>query len=344
MTIRTKPQKISGRNSLKRGDGRQAGKDTAKLEKHPNMSNQHYCNPTMATIHEEEVESFQGENSFEGNIEKQAATIRQYSMKKFTEVNSPQGEVLLAYESYTMNIFYYRPGNMMFVAMHTTACDCNMCDWTTKPPAQTPKRTSPRHIPYGHGRRTSGSTQRPRSKTPQTQTSEEPPYSPQEVRTTPPVEDTRWDNLDTTCEWEENPFRPKDETRELNPPRGTVTKNAKYWKDLHHRVTLRIKDMSDVKNLICPGIPTNNHFSTLVNAKDAYLKASRAEGILLQALSGQIPYSAAHQEWTFYRGQCEHGTKFYHASTTCYSCITAETALDQDYGVGWAHVKQAEDA
>ena len=130
------------------------------------MPRQHFCNHTSTSIQEEEVKSFSGENSFEHNIESQATTIRQYSMKKFTQVVSPQGENLLAHESYTMNIFYYCPGNMMFMAMHTTVCNCNMCEWVTKHPGQTPKKASPRHIPYGYGRRTQDNKQRPRSQTP----------------------------------------------------------------------------------------------------------------------------------------------------------------------------------
>jgi hypothetical protein len=328
LMISTKPQGNSGRNSLKRGDGRQAGKHIQKSRKHPNMSHQHFCNHTKANITEEKVMSCQEENNFEAKIMDHATTIRKYSMKKFTQVISPKGEHLLAYEAYTRNIFYYRPGNMVFVEMHTDVCDCNMCEWCTKPPIPAPKKAPLRTIPYNKGRRTPSNTSRPGTTSPKAPTPERPPYSPLGSWRSSP----EWDNLDNTCNWDDDPFKPTDEARELDPP----IKNLDYWKDQLDRVIKRIETMSKIRNKICPGIPMHNHFSTIINTKNAYQKARRAEGILLQALSNEIPYSAAHQEWTLYNGQCEHGTKYFHASTICYNCMTVETSLDEGNDDNWS--------
>ena len=113
------------------------------------MSSEHHCNPTKATHIDQELERFEVEATFKCTFEDEATTIHCYSIKKFTQVTMEKGECLLGYESPTLNIFYYQPGTMLFIAMHTSACDCNMCEWIYKPPSNKPK--SPRHEPYQYG-------------------------------------------------------------------------------------------------------------------------------------------------------------------------------------------------
>jgi hypothetical protein len=262
-------------------------------------------------------------------------------MKKFICVITEKGEILLAYKSDTMNIFYYRPGSMLFIAMHASTCDCNMCEWVIKPPAPSaPRRTPTRQVPYGQGRRTRNNIDRPRTTTPRARTPiiERSVTPDTNTRRSPPAQNDRWDSTPDTCNWNDDPFN-NEEARELDHPTYT-RQNVAYWKGLHYQAIQRIAKMDDLKLKICPGIPTHNHFSTIVNAKNAYLKVKRAEELLTEALNGQTSYSSAHREWNFYRKQCEHGTRLYSPSTECLNCTIHETTLDETYKDGWTHIKQ----
>src|SRR3954467_10010512 len=122
----------SGRILHKEGDDTQAVSSTPPHSQTSSnmLFRDHKCTPT---IHQQ-VDHFTEEARHEQEIEKESEAIQRYSVKKFVEVTSDKGEILMGYETASFNIYYYRPGNMMFMGMHSAACDCNMCDFITKPP------------------------------------------------------------------------------------------------------------------------------------------------------------------------------------------------------------------
>jgi len=301
------------------------------------MSHQHFCNPTKTPIKDQEIKHFEAEARFERTIEDEAATIRRYSVKKFTQVITDKGEYLLGYEAPTFNYYYYRPGNMMFVAMHTSVCDCNMCEWMYKPPVE--RKKSPRHEPYQYGRRSPNNKERPRTVSPSPLIKAERSPSPPTNWTSPPVEQTQWDDLTTTCDWNTDPFKPLDETRELEPPTTTPKeKTTVYWRQLHYEAAQLVSKMDLLRLKICPNIPMYNGQRGYIKSKNAYLKIARAEDLLTKAFNGHITYRAAHREWIYYLGRCSHGTKFYSPEHECFNCNLAEDELDKAYDHGWTHV------
>ena len=178
------------------------------------MAQQYFHNPAKQDIIEQPHDYLWQEKDHEQQIENEATTIRRYSIKKFIEVTTTDGEQLIGYESPTMNIFYYRPGMMTFVAMHTTACHCNMCEWVYKPPIT--RNQNVRHSPYQYGKRTPTNKNQPRSPTPKKERS----ISPTVKREQSNSPSTNWEDLADHCHWEEDPFglntKPVNETRELN--------------------------------------------------------------------------------------------------------------------------------
>jgi hypothetical protein len=301
------------------------------------MTTEHFCNNTKADIIKEEHDHLWSEDEFEHKIEDEATTIRRYSLKKFVAVISSSGEHLLGYESPTMNIFYYRPGTMTFMAMHTSACDCNMCEWIYKPPSS--KRTPQRHTPYQYGKRTPGNKAHPGTTSP-------PPRKQTPIKrestddwTNVPAEETRWDSLAEVCNWTEDPFQPTDEARDLDPkPATTTIKTAADWRKEHYETALRVTKMSQLRHKICPGIPVYNAHRGYAKAREACLRIKRAEQILHSAFHGLTSYRAAHQEWIFYLHKCDHGTVFHSPSQECYHCNIIEEELDQIYEDGWTHI------
>jgi hypothetical protein len=129
-----------------------------------------------------------------------------------------------------------------------------------------------RQVPYGQGRRTRNNTDRPRTTTPRARTPiiERSVTPDANTRRSPPAQNDRWDSTPDTCNWNDDPFN-NEEARELDHPSYT-RQNVTYWKGLHYQAIQRIAKMDDLKLKICPGIPMHNHFSTIVNAKNAYLK------------------------------------------------------------------------
>src|SRR4051812_29348588 len=158
---------------------------------------EHYCNPTLADIKDQEVESFKGERNFDLVIEDMATEIHRYSVKKFVKVVSDKGENLIGYEAPNMNIYYYHPGTMMFIAMHTNECDCNMCEWMRK--LLRDRKRSPRHEPYQYGRCSLNSKNHPRPTSPPVK--KEKSLHPDNNWKTSPTLPTPWDDMAATCNW-----------------------------------------------------------------------------------------------------------------------------------------------
>jgi hypothetical protein len=333
--ISTEPDN-PGRNCHKRGDEPHFGNSTPTKSKD---MNQHFCNPTKTNITDKHFERFAAEATLETNIEDEANTIRRYSNKKFVQVTNDKGEQLLGYESPTMCIYYYRPGMMVFTAMHTSACDCNMCEWIYKPA----KPKSPRHEPYQYGRRTHNNRDTPRSPSPIN--IGRPPFAPSPIAAvrspsppswTPNEEDTDWNYLANNCNWTEDPFKAEEESPKPTTPKHT----AKYWRDKHYQIASRIVKMNLLRLKICPGIPMYNGQRGIAKAEAAYHKIHRAEDILQRAFNGIIPYGTAHREWSFYLRKCSHGINFYSPSQECARCDMVETELNQVYEDGWTHIKK----
>jgi hypothetical protein len=234
----------------KKGDEAHDNASIPNFEETSNMD-EHYCNPTLADIEDQEVETFKGERNFDLVIEDTATEIRRYSVKKFVEVVSDKGENLIGYEAPNTNIYYYRPGTMMFIAMHTNECDCNMCEWMHKLPRE--RKRSPRHEPYQYGRRSSNSKNRPRPSSPPVK-KEKSPHPGNQWKDSP-TSPTPWDDMAATCNWSEDPFNPdipRDETRELNQPRPRPEeKTTAYWRKLHYDAAQHFSKMDTISLNIC---------------------------------------------------------------------------------------------
>jgi rubrerythrin len=324
----------SGRTLYKEGDGTHWISNNQPLKKSPNMlTHDHHCTP----ITHQKVDRFSTEARHELETEKEARNIQCYSIKKFVEVTSEQGEKLIGYETISFNIYYYRPGTMTFLSMHSAACDCKMCEWITKPPCRRPspkRQVSPRHQPYQPqiGKRTSNNKKRPGTPTPVYQA----PTSPASPR---------WEDLPEGCEWTEDPWPIEEatQTRELDILPTTQEMVTDYWQKQHLEVTHRIANMDmdkDLRKKICPMVPEYSANRNRASAEDACMKTRRAELLLQEASDGKKSYGEAYKAWVFYLHRCEHGTAIYHAEWYCPSCEIVATDLNSHYQDDWAHIKK----
>ena len=74
------------------------------------------------------IERLEGET-----IYNQAQDVRTYTIRKYILVTDTEGELLYAFKSWDNDVYFYRPARMVFLSLHTKACDCKMCDQVNAP-------------------------------------------------------------------------------------------------------------------------------------------------------------------------------------------------------------------
>lgn len=348
LTIRCDTVKISGRNLLKSGDGLQSEPTTKNSEITPPKQPKkmfYYWNPVDNNqIVDRQIPRTETERHFEYQVTDQGETIRTYSIKKFIEVTSPEGEKLVGYANEEGFVYFYRPAMMRLVQIHTGGCDCNMCLWVTNPPSPPRPKLLPasRSPPYNYGRRTKGATSKPSPTDKVLKLTSR--YSPK-APTPEPEEYIDWSECKEDCDFSKTPQWPKeetpaDQTRELDeqPPLNDWAKPVDYnsgtyqikpkrnqhrtAKELNDECTEIIEAISkypEIKNQIIPDIPQANIRRTRPQAYKILTKLYKIKDLLDSVFNGHSNFQRAYTEWVFYNQTCGQ-TKHYSPETYCPHC------------------------
>ena len=224
-------------------------------------------------------------NGNERDIVKMADRIRNFSWKRFVQVETEEGELLMGYLTYTSMVYYFRPAMMTWVSMHTVSCDCKMCEqvWDPEPyPAIGHRSPSNTEHPDTYLRDPSPSAPPYSPATPTESVGEwieiqeeptEPTQAPQVAQTpqSPPPEEQGWPRCPTPDEWNEIPTTT---TRELEPtpcrdPRPQPS--IQELLDTHKALWEEIAKMDPIRVDICPGIPPTTQSAAPTSSRKLYI-------------------------------------------------------------------------
>ena len=290
----------------------------------------------------------QPSNANERNIVKMAERIRNFAWKRFVQVETEEGELLMGYLTYTSMVYYFRPAMMTWVSMHTVSCDCKMCEqvWDPEPhpaigrrsPSNTehpdtyPRNPSPSAPPYSPATPTGSMAEWieiPGEPTEPTQVAQTPQ--------SPPPEEQGWPRCPTPDEWNEIPTTI---TRELEPtpcrdPRPQPS--IRELLDTHKALWEEIAKMDPNCEDICPGIPPYNPKRGSYKLQEAVRLTRRAKQLLEEISLGHSSRGGAYLEWILLLAKCPHGMSIYSASHVddCAACHSTVRQLNSYHQHGW---------
>src|SRR6184192_984800 len=311
----------------------------------PQETMKHY-NKKNAPVINVQVSNHHSQTNAKVNFLKDAQRIRKYSVTRFVEVVSHEGEYLLAYAEGPNDpnpgmVYYHTPGMLEMIQIHGRNCHCKNCIWTREckdePTPQASRvqpgfrrydpthsknchyglRSSPKQVQYG---RRAGTKTPPEMRSP----------SPVQYSPSPTYDyDDSWDghHQHHQCHhWNVEPRELTEEEKQLNAECDELLSN------------LAMKDLRYPEYFLnCPEHDLNRKLKQALAIKH---HLDQANSILDEILKGHQLRGSTHREYNLYLAECEHQVKHWSAESYCGQCRVVELDLDSE---GYVITTEVED-